>query len=312
MTPEERRMVAELADEMFTNDRGSALVAELAGADAVWEDAAAMAALFELQGRRVATSTLLDLAVLRLPAGEPSTRFMLPPLGLCTPPGKVTGGQIVVDGVLVAGGGGDRVIVGTDSDDLLVIPGSALDFAPITGFDPLLGLTRVSGTVTLGQCGSAPAGHDWTLLVVRASRALAHELLGVCRAVLETATLHVQQRIQFGRPIGAFQAVRHRLADALVAETGSRELLAATDESLPAEWQVVLLKAQAGRAALLAVQSAQQVCGAMGFTEEFGLHRYVRRAYVLDSLFGGSEAAEVQLGALAVDTGRTPDRLITL
>jgi alkylation response protein AidB-like acyl-CoA dehydrogenase len=214
----------------------------------------------------------------------------------------VTGTDIVVDGVLVAPLAVD-LVVGTDSGDVLLVQGFSAE--PVVGFDPELALHRVTGVVTLDDCASFGSPVGWDVLVARAARALAHELVGVAAATRGIATRHVQERQQFGRPIGAFQSVRHRLADGLIAETGARELLDA-DEPTDSVVELLLRKASAGRAALHTVQAAQQVCGAMGFTAEFGLHRYVRRAYVLDSLLGGSEDAEFDLGSTALATGRVP------
>jgi len=122
----------------------------------------------------------------------------------------------------------------------------------------------------------------------------------------------VQDRHQFGRPIGSFQTVQHRLADALIAETGAREVLTAAGEPTDGVVERLVVKAVAGRAALIAVAAAQQVCGAMGFTAEFGLHAYVRRAYLLDALLGGSEDAEADLAAYVLTTGLPPRQLVSL
>ena len=62
-------------------------------------------------------------------------------------------------------------------------------------------------------------------------------------------------------------------------------------------------EAVAGSAALQALAAAQQVCGAMGFTAEFGLHRLVRRGYLLDALLGGSEAAPARIAGLLAAEG---------
>lgn len=305
MTPEERRMLADWATQLLSSGRGEALVTELAesgmGAE-VWSDPAAAGAVFEAHGAVCATSGLLDAYVLRPDGTGRTPRIVLPAPGSSAPPSRVAGTDITVDGVTIGAGGADLVL-GTDSGDLLLARG--LSEVPVTGFDPDLGLIRVRGVVTLDDCTSLAIPVGWDVLVARAARVVAHELVGVAAAAREIATRHVQERMQFGRPIGTFQTVRHRLADGLIAETGARELLDA-GEPTDSVAEVLLRKAAAGRAALLAVQAAQQVCGAMGFTAEFGLHRYVRRAYVLDSLLGGSEDAEFELGSAALATGRIP------
>jgi hypothetical protein len=277
----------------------------------VWSDPIATAELFALQGYHLAASRLLDLVVLNGHdlAGTPGV--VLPVLGTAAPPALVMGRDILIDGVAMSGDP-STLVVATDSADVFAISRHFLSLEAIHGFDPDLGLVRVSGQVTLAQCAPVPGQLDWERLTSRAARAIASELLGVCRGALEIATRHVRLRHQFGRPLGAFQVVRHRLADAYIAQTGAKALLDAAGEALDHVGQPLLIKALAGRAALLAVQAAQQVCGAMGFTAEFGLHRFVRRAYVIDSLFGGAEAAEADLGAHALASGSTPDRLVSL
>lgn len=308
VSAEERQLVTELASRLLAAGSGDALVAELRDSGLgtqLWSDADAMATLFELHGSLCATSGLLDLAVLRPVDSTASASFVLPRPGAATPPGRVLGATITIDGVAFTAGTGERYVVGTDSGDILLVRG--LSIGPLHGFDPTLGLSRVEGCVTMAECEPAASAPAWDVLLARAARLIAHQLVGVAHGALAVATRHVQERHQFGRPIGAFQTVRHRLADALIAETGAREVLDCVDDSDPAV-ELLVVKALAGRAALVAVQAAQQVCGAMGFTEEFGLHRFVRRAYLLDGLLGGSEAAEFELGSHVLATGHTPDR----
>lgn len=312
MTPEEREMLVGLAKQLLGQHRGPELVAELSGSGVgseVWSDLAITQALFELQGLLGATSTLLDLAVLRPGAGLESRRILLPVLGSAQTPGRVLGGDIAVDGIAI-GAGAERFVVGTDSGDVLLVPG--LPAQAIEGFDPALGLVRVMGSVALGECTALGDSPSWDVLVARAARTIAYQLIGVAAATRGIATRHVTERHQFGRPIGSFQSVRHRLADALIAETGAREVIDGIGEPTDPMIERLVVKALAGRAALLSAQAAQQVTGAMGFTDEFGLHPFVRRAYVLDALLGGSEDAEHELGSHALATGRTPDRLVHL
>ena len=122
----------------------------------------------------------------------------------------------------------------------------------------------------------------------------------------------MRERQQFGAPLAGFQAVRHRLADVRIAETAALELLDATGPDTDASVMILVVKAAAGRAALLSAQAAQQVCGAMGFTEEFGLHRFVRRIHLLDSILGGAESADGALGSWALRSGRTSGRIAPL
>ncbi|WP_371657601.1 acyl-CoA dehydrogenase family protein [Streptomyces sp. NBC_00280] len=138
-------------------------------------------------------------------------------------------------------------------------------------------------------------------------RALGWWLLGTGRAMLTLARSHVLYRTQFGRPLASFQAVRHRLAETLVALDGAEATLLAADDDLGA----LLAKAAAGRAALTAARHCQQVLGGIGFTAEHDLHRHVRRALVLDGLLGSARELTREAGAL-VREGRSAPRLVQL
>ncbi len=138
-------------------------------------------------------------------------------------------------------------------------------------------------------------------------RALGWWLVGTGRAMLALARAHAVDRVQFGRPIAAFQAVRHRLAETLVALEGAEATLAAAADPLGA----LLAKAAAGEAALTAARHCQQVLGGIGFTAEHALHLHVKRALVLDGLLGSSRELTREAGALLRAEGAAP-RLLQL
>ena len=148
-------------------------------------------------------------------------------------------------------------------------------------------------------------------------RALGWWLIGTGRAMLALARSHALDRVQFGRPLASFQAVRHRLAETLVALDGAEATLLAAhasegdaskdDESLGC----LLAKAAAGHAALTAARHCQQVLGGIGFTAEGGLYRHVRRALVLDGLLGSSGELTREAGAL-LRIERSAPRLVRL
>jgi alkylation response protein AidB-like acyl-CoA dehydrogenase len=122
---------------------------------------------------------------------------------------------------------------------------------------------------------------------------------------LELARQHALERIQFGRPIGSFQAVRHRLAEALVAMEAAAALLAATwDEPSPVT--AAMAKGLAGRSARTAARHAQQVLAGIGFTTEHPLHRYVRRTLALDQLLGAGTLLTRQLGTDVLESRSLP------
>ena len=126
--------------------------------------------------------------------------------------------------------------------------------------------------------------------------------------MLELARAHALERIQFGQPISMFQAVRHRLADTLVAiEMAEAVLDAAWLDQSPQT--AAMAKALAGRGARTAARHCQQVLAGIGFTTEHPLHRYVRRVLVLDELFGAARSLTKDLGDDLLTSRQLPPQL---
>ena len=125
--------------------------------------------------------------------------------------------------------------------------------------------------------------------------------------MLSLARRHALDRVQFGRPLASFQAIRHRLAETLVAVEGAEATLQATADDLGS----LLAKAAAGQAALTAARHCQQVLGGIGFTAEHELHRHVRRAFLLDGLLGSARELTREAGAELRRRGSAP-RLVDL
>ena len=130
-------------------------------------------------------------------------------------------------------------------------------------------------------------------------------LVGSARAMLSLARQHALDRVQFGKPIASFQAVRHRLAETLVAIEGAEATLSLPGADNP-DLTALLAKAAAGKAALTAAMHCQQVLGGIGFTEEHDLHRHVKRALVLDGLLGSSRELTRRAGAGLRARGSAP------
>src|SRR3546814_15860494 len=103
--------------------------------------------------------------------------------------------------------------------------------------------------------------------------------------MLELAREHALERVQFGQPISRFQAIRHKLADTLVAiETADGVLAASWLDRSPVT--AALAKSLAGRGARLPAKHCQQVLAGIGFPTEHDPHRYGRRRLVLDEPVG--------------------------
>ena len=136
-------------------------------------------------------------------------------------------------------------------------------------------------------------------------RAVGWWQVGACRAMLELARQHALDRVQFGRHIASFQAIRHRLAETLVAIEGAEATLqTASDE--PDELASLLAKAAAGQAALTAARHCQQVLAGIGFTAEHQLHRHIKRSLILDGLLGSPRELTREAGATLRARGFAP------
>jgi hypothetical protein len=146
--------------------------------------------------------------------------------------------------------------------------------------------------------------------VAAGRHALGWWLVGSSRAMLSLARQHAVDRVQFGRPVASFQAVRHRLAETLVAVEGAEATLVAAAAE-PDELSFLLGKAAAGQAALIAARHCQQVLGGIGFTAEHELHRHIKRSLVLDAMLGSSRELTREAGATLRAKGYAP-RLVQL
>jgi alkylation response protein AidB-like acyl-CoA dehydrogenase len=137
--------------------------------------------------------------------------------------------------------------------------------------------------------------------------ASAAQLLGAGRAVLEASVRHAGMRVQFGRPIGSFQAVKHQLADAAIELEFARPLLDAAAIALAAggttaSRDVSAAKIACADAAHRAARVALQVHGAIGYTDEHDLGRWLTKIRALVPAWGSqSEHRAVVMAALTAD-----------
>ena len=162
-----------------------------------------------------------------------------------------------------------------------------------------------SANPTLGGLPLRRVPESELLRFSEARRAVGWWLVGTARAMLMLARQHALDRVQFGRPIAAFQAIRHRLAETLVAIEGAEATLSLPGDDNP-DLTALLAKAAAGQAALTAARHCQQVLGGIGFTAEHDLHRHVKRALVLDGLLGSSKELTRKAGAGLRARGSAP------
>lgn len=125
----------------------------------------------------------------------------------------------------------------------------------------------------------------------RGTLATAAELVGVGDRLTELAADYARQRVQFGRPIGAFQAVKHLLADSLLRVAYARPVVYRAAASMAHDAQtrtrdVSMAKVMATRAARQAAKAALQIHGAIGYTWEHDLHLWLMRAHALERAWG--------------------------
>jgi hypothetical protein len=238
----------------------------------------------------------------------------LPPFGGWDPPGTMRDGNLDIDGLALArvtsretlavpARDGERTVVA-------IVPTTAVGRITIEGLVPELGLSRLHADAVQPIATETLERGAWDDALIAGRRALATELVAAGRVMLRLAREHALERVQFGRPIAQFQAVRHRLAETYVAlEAADAALVSAWDA--PAPLTAMLAKSLAGRSTTVAAKHCQQVLAGVGFTSEHALHRYVKRALVLDGLLGSSTRLPQEIGAMLLDTRRLP-RLLEL
>ena len=157
--------------------------------------------------------------------------------------------------------------------------------APVASVDAARRLVEViPGDVLTTDAGCERAGNVGAL-------ATAAQILGAGYAVLDRATEYAQQRVQFGRPIGQFQAVKHQLADVLVGLELARPLLfgaalAFAGDSSTFGRDISAAKVACTDAAYRAARVSLQVHGAIGYTAEYDLALWLTKIRALTSAWG--------------------------
>ncbi|MGY2083988.1 acyl-CoA dehydrogenase family protein [Blastococcus sp. SYSU DS0539] len=216
----------------------------------------------------------------------------------------------------------ERVVDAGTADDLLVLataPGGTALFvvdatAPRVARTPLssLDLTRRQATVGLtGAPARLLAGPEESARVVTHALTvgavlLAAEQVGVAQHLLDLGVAYAAQRLQFGRPIGSFQAVKHRLADMLVEVEHARSAAyhaawAVPDGSDDPALAASMAQAVCSAAATRIAKDAVQVHGGIGFTWEHQAHLYFKRAFTDAVLLGSADEHRDRIAALVLD-----------
>ncbi len=189
------------------------------------------------------------------------------------------------DFILVATADGARHLVERSDDGLTVTAEPSID-ATRKLYSVRLDGVRLPADRTLPG-----SGEDYMPVFRRLCVAVAAELTGIAQRTLEMAVSYAQERQQFGRPIGAYQAVSHRCAQMLLETEGARSATLYAAWTADAEPESLALaasmaKAYASDAGWRVAASSLQVHGGIGFTWEHDLHLWLKRARADAAMFG--------------------------
>jgi alkylation response protein AidB-like acyl-CoA dehydrogenase len=299
-----------------------------------------VAVVVEELGRAMAPgpvlSSILATAIVARSTSDAAQKRLLPGLASgetvgavgggpgCGLQGEETAGNLTVHGVM-------RPVLGAHLADVLVAPcrvGDGVRWVAIDLADsrvtrrelPSVDATRRVAEV---EIDALPIDADARLdgvtgdMVIDLTAALAAaELVGVAQWCVDTAAAYAKERIQFGRPIGQFQGVKHRCADMLcrveLARAAAWDAARALDDGAAASFAAATAIGLALDAAFENAKDCVQVLGGIGFTWEHDAHMYLKRAIALRSLLGPSSrwrtrACELALAGdrrgLSVDLG---------
>lgn len=201
----------------------------------------------------------------------------------------------------------------SEAEAFLLIEGDAVHLVPrdevtverVESSDPSLGLGIV--TATIGAESVIAPGRR-AVLRFRAVHAMssALTLVGTTQRLLDMTRRHVLERHQFGRQLGSFQAIKHRLADVAVGIEAARSLAwyaayASEHEQDQFYSAALCAKASASSAAAAAGVAALQLHGGIGFTWEHDLHLFLQRARALEVLHGSRSSQREEVGRIFLD-----------
>ncbi len=264
-----------------------------------------LARLAEEAGRAALPEPLIDaegvalplLARLAGPAGTQAAREALDSAlaqrttVLAVPPGS---------GPVAAVAEADHLLVGRSLDELALHRRDALRVTPVDSVDPLrrLAVVEVAGAAPVAVLEGDAARAAWEAAGARSAAFIAAQQLGLGARMIAIAVAYALDRKQFGKAIGANQAVKHALADAqmrvefarpvVYAACGALDAVAPPDPA--ASLRVSHAFVAAADAADRAARAAIQVHGAMGYSWEVDLQFYAKRAWSLAALAGGRSA----------------------
>ena len=255
--------------------------------------------------------------------GGPAADALLPRIAA----GELTG-AVALDGeTLVAGGSVADVIVCSVGGAWFALDAADIDATEVKSIDLTRRLARIDPAAATTAAAAHPERRLPNLTDERvrllAAALFAVEAVGIAQWCIDTAAEYAKVRVQFGRPIGQFQGVKHRCADMLarveLARAAAWDAAAAADDldDPGAALAIAAASALAFDAAFANAKDCVQTLGGIGFTWEHDAHIYLRRAMTLQQLTGTPDdwrirAAQSAMGGarrrLAVDLSRSRRR----
>ncbi len=222
------------------------------------------------------------------------------------------GAAVAGDSKMVVSFEGQSIVPYAASADVLIaeregvgycIPMSEVSTVPEQSVDRARQLARINFEESEAHRmrGDVDAQALLSLAKERATLATAAQLIGLSRRMLDMAVQYAKDREQFGKPIGAQQAVKHLLANALIEQEFARPMVYRAGWSMAtaqetSEVDVSLAKIYAGEAARFVAKQALQVHGAIGYTIECDLHMWMKRGWALAAARGDSALHRERIG----------------
>ena len=190
---------------------------------------------------------------------------------------------------IVGAAGGAEILVMAAADGAKLVKPDEAELERIDMIDTTRAYYRVKAD------GGEPLPGDISISTRVGQIAAAAELVGIAQGALDMAVAYAKERQQFGRPIGAYQAVSHRLADMLWEVEEARSLTYSAAWAADADPDLLPLaasmaKARASDAATSVTHNAIQTFGGIGFTWEHDIHFFLKRARCMAQFMGSARA----------------------
>lgn len=277
--------------------------------------------ILEECGRAAVPGPVVEHVAVAIPAlAEAATNFVVPPDAGNAPPAAMFGPPTAAlpavtewlraaaagEVVLSAAGTGALVPYGAEADVLCIADTGrvrAVARADVTNVAPRTSVdgSRRFAEVTWSRTTHLP-GVDADLFRSRGAAGTAAYLCGLAAHLIETTADYVKERHQFGAPVGSFQAVKHHLADALIALEHARPAVYCAAWSIATAQPTLVrdasfAKAFANEAAATAARVALQCHGAIGYTFEHDLHLWLKRVWSLQRAWGDTAHHQDQVAS---------------